>query len=142
MRKLSHVSNLFTTEPALALAAACSREGPWRFSSVFFGNSGTEANEAALKYARLYSAAHERPRAREAPVLHRRVPWPHPGPLSCTPSPKYQDPYLPLLPGVVVRPTTTRRRSRTLTDEFAGVIVEVIQGEGGLAAMTRSSRGR
>ena len=55
MRRINHISNLFTTEPALALARAMLAKGPWKFSSVFFGNSGTEANEAALKYARLYA---------------------------------------------------------------------------------------
>ncbi len=55
MRKLSHISNLFTTEPALALARLMLAKGPYKFASVFFGNSGTEANEAALKYARLYA---------------------------------------------------------------------------------------
>ena len=59
------------------------------------------------------------------------------GSLSCTPTPKYQDPYLPLVPGVVVAPYNDCEALRTtLTDEFAGVIVEVIQGEGGLTCMT------
>ena len=56
MRRLSHISNLFTTEPALALARRHARaRDRSTFASVFFGNSGTEANEAALKYARLHA---------------------------------------------------------------------------------------
>ncbi len=137
MRKLSHISNLFTTEPALALARAMLARGPFPFSSVFFGNSGTEANEAALKYARLYSQRTKGPGHEKilcfTGAFHGRTF----GSLSCTPTPKYQDPYKPLLPGVVVAPfNDVKTLKELLTDEFAGVIVEVIQGEGGLASMT------
>jgi acetylornithine/N-succinyldiaminopimelate aminotransferase len=137
MRRLNHVSNLYATEPALALARLMLRQGPYPFSSVFFGNSGTEANEAALKYARLYSlrtkgTGHEKILCFSGAFHGRTL-----GALSCTPSPKYQDPYKPLLPGVVVAPYNDAQALRTaLTEEFAAVIVEVIQGEGGLACMT------
>ena len=77
MRRLPHISNLFTTEPALELARTMLSHEPGRFASVFFGNSGTEANEAALKYARLHSYADQGPRPREAAVLFRGVPRPH-----------------------------------------------------------------
>jgi len=137
MRRLSHISNLFTTEPALALARLMLAQGPWKFSSVFFGNSGTEANEAALKYARLHSFRTKGPGHEKllcfSGAFHGRTF----GALSCTPSPKYQDPYVPLLPGVVVAPfNDAAALNAVLTNEFAGVIVEVIQGEGGLAQMT------
>ena len=58
MGKLIHVSNLFTTPPQLALAEkiVASHETT---VAVHFGNSGTEANEAALKYARLYALTHK-----------------------------------------------------------------------------------
>jgi acetylornithine/succinyldiaminopimelate/putrescine aminotransferase len=59
------------------------------------------------------------------------------GALSCTPQPKYQEPFAPLVPGVVVAPyNDVESLERTLDGSFAGVIVEVIQGEGGLTAMT------
>jgi acetylornithine/N-succinyldiaminopimelate aminotransferase len=137
MRRINHISNLFTTEPALALARAMLAKGPWKFSSVFFGNSGTEANEAALKYARLYAMRTKGPGHEKllcfSGAFHGRTL----GSLSCTPTAKYQDPYLPLLPGVVVAPYNDVPALRSaLTNEFAGVIVEVIQGEGGLACMT------
>jgi acetylornithine/N-succinyldiaminopimelate aminotransferase len=137
MKRLSHISNLFTTEPALALARAMLAKGPFKFSSVFFGNSGTEANEAALKYARLHAFRTKGPGHEKilcfSGAFHGRTL----GSLSVTPTPKYQDPYLPLVPGVVVSPfNDVPALARVLTGEFAGVIVEVIQGEGGLAAMT------
>ncbi len=135
IKKLPHVSNVFTTEPALALGRALIASGP--FAAVHFGNSGTEANEAALKYARLY-AARTRGKGHEkllcfANAFHGRTM----GALSCTPNPKYQGPYEPLIPGVSVAPfNDVRALEKTLSAKYAGVIVEVIQGEGGLAVMT------
>ncbi len=137
MRRLSHISNLFTTEPALELARLMLARGPYRFASVFFGNSGTEANEAALKYARLHSLrtkgpGHDRLLCFENGFHGRTL-----GALSCTPSAKYQDPFQPLLPGVSVAPyNDAGALGRFLDDHVAGVIVEVIQGEGGLSTMT------
>ncbi len=135
IKKLPHVSNVFTTEPALELGRALIASGP--FAAVHFGNSGTEANEAALKYARLY-AARTRGKGHEkllcfANAFHGRTM----GALSCTPNPKYQGPYEPLIPGVSVAPfNDVRALEKTLSAKYAGVIVEVIQGEGGLAVMT------
>jgi acetylornithine/N-succinyldiaminopimelate aminotransferase len=137
MRKLNHVSNLFTTEPALALARLMLARGPYKFASVFFGNSGTEANEAALKYARLHSLrtkgpGHDRLLCFENGFHGRTF-----GALSCTPSAKYQEPFQPLVPGVLVAPyNDVDALKRVLDDQVAGVIVEVLQGEGGLSTMT------
>ena len=137
MRKLPHISNVFTTEPALELARTMLAYQPGRFASVFFGNSGTEANEAALKYARMFAfrtrgAGHHKLLCLSSAFHGRTM-----GSLSVTPTPKYQDPYAPLVPGVVVTPfNDTAALQKALTDEFAGVIVEVVQGEGGLAVMT------
>ena len=137
MRRLSHISNLFATAPAISLARAMLATGPYHFSSVFFGNSGTEANEAALKYARLHALRTKGPGHERflcfSGAFHGRTM----GALSCTPSPKYQEPFQPLLPGVLVAPyNEVAGLDQALTDEVAGVIVEVIQGEGGLASMT------
>ncbi len=137
MRKLNHISNVFTTKPALDLARKILSREPGRFASVFFGNSGTEANEAALKYARLFAlrtrgTGHEQILCFSGAFHGRTM-----GSLSVTPSPKYQDPYQPLVPGVCVAPfNDVEALNRLLTPKFAGVIVEVIQGEGGLTAMT------
>ncbi len=135
MKKLPHISNVFTTEPNLALSRALVASGP--FAAVHFGNSGTEANEAALKYARLYASrvkgkGHEKLLCFSGAFHGRTM-----GALSCTPQPKYQEPFAPLVPGVVVSPyNDAESLGKILDRSFAGVIVEVIQGEGGLAAMT------
>ena len=135
MLKLVHVSNLYATEPATELAAELVASGP--FAAVHFGNSGTEANEAALKYARLYAhrtrgEGHHKILCFEGAFHGRTL-----GALSCTPSAKYQDPFRPLLPGVEVLPfNDPATLEKTLDDSFAAVIVEVVQGEGGLACMS------
>ncbi|MFP4564358.1 MAG: aspartate aminotransferase family protein [Spirochaetia bacterium] len=134
-KKLIHTSNLYTSEPVLACAAKLAATG--NFDAVHFGNSGSEANEAAIKYARLYA---NRTRGGDSHRIacftggfHGRTL----GALSCTPTAKYQDPFRPLIPGVEVLPFNDPARVGELVDSsFAAVIVEVVQGEGGLAVMT------
>lgn len=135
MRKLVHVSNLYTTEPALELAVKLVSSGP--FAAVQYQSSGTEANEAALKYARLHALRTKGPGHHRflsfTGSFHGRTM----GALSCTPTPKYQEPFVPLVPGTAVCAYNDIAALRaTLDRTFAGVIVEVVQGEGGLDAMT------
>jgi acetylornithine/N-succinyldiaminopimelate aminotransferase len=135
MKRLPHTSNYFTSEPTLALGRALVSSGP--FAAVHFGNSGSEANETALKYARLY-AFRKKGKGHEGflcftNAFHGRTM----GALSCTPTPKYQIPFAPLVPGVVVAPyNDTAALEETLDGRFAAVIVEAIQGECGLEEMT------
>ena len=140
MRRLVHVSNLYATEPGLALAAKLVEDAPGaHFSTVQFTNSGSEANETALKMARLYAARTspdgESGRRRIAcfsGAFHGRTM----GALSCTPTVKYQEPFAPLIPEVVVLPYNDVDTARDQLDSsFCGVIVEVVQGEGGLDRM-------
>jgi len=135
MKKLVHISNLFTTEPAVELAIKLTATG--NFEAVHLGSSGTEANEAAIKYARLYAYRKRGPGHAKllcfADAFHGRTL----GALSVTPNAHYQEPFQPLLEGVTVLPfNDAAALERTLSAEFAGVIVEVIQGEGGLRVMT------
>ncbi|WP_455381489.1 aspartate aminotransferase family protein [Salinispira pacifica] len=136
MRKLIHTSNLYTSRPTIELAERLVGSGP--FAAVHFGSSGTEANEAALKYARLYSyrtrgAGHHRLLCTRNAFHGRTM-----GALSVTPNAHYQEPFAPLLPGVDVIPyNDVEALEQLLDDSFAAVIVEVVQGEGGLVAMSR-----
>jgi acetylornithine/N-succinyldiaminopimelate aminotransferase len=142
MLKLIHVSNLYTTRPALELGdkliASTPSTGAKRFAAVHFGNSGAEANEAAIKYARLYAhqtrgAGHHRLLAFSNGFHGRTM-----GSLSVTPNPKYREKFEPLIPGVEFAPyNDPDALEKTLDETFAGVIVEVVQGEGGLRTMTR-----
>jgi len=142
MKKLVHISNLFITEPALELATKMIAHGvhgaSGDFQAVQFLNSGSEANETALKYARLYALRRKGEGHHKllcfTDSFHGRTM----GALSVTPNPKYQTPFLPLVPGVeVAEYNDTEGLEKALDESFAGVIVEVIQGEGGLAGMSR-----
>jgi acetylornithine/N-succinyldiaminopimelate aminotransferase len=98
---------------------------------------GSAANETALKYARLYALRRKGPGSHRllcfSGAFHGRTM----GALSVTPSAKYQDPFQPLVPGVEEAPyNDPAALERTLDRSFAAVIAEVVQGEGGLAAMT------
>ncbi len=135
MTRLAHVSNLYTTEPALELGERLVASGP--FQAVHFGNSGTEANEAAIKFARLYALRTKGEGNHKilafTSAFHGRTL----GALACTPTPKYQDPFKPLMPGVVIAPYNDAAKLEAILDRsFAGVLCEVVQGEGGLDAMT------
>lgn len=140
MRKLVHVSNLYATEPALALAEKLIASAPPRagIAKVQFTNSGSEANETALKYARLL--AKRRGREDQYRIacfgggFHGRTM----GALSCTPTEKYQQPFAPLVDGVTALPYNDAAAARAALDAgFCAVIVEVVQGEGGLELMSR-----
>lgn len=141
MRKVIHVSNLYTTEPSMELATMLLKLLSGRvgdYSAVQFGNSGSEANEAALKYARLYAlqsrgAGHHKILS-FSNAFHGRTM----GALSATPNPKYSDPFEPLVPGMVSSDFNDVGQLRAvLNDQFAAVIVEVVQGEGGLQLMSK-----
>lgn len=135
MEKLVHVSNLFTTEPALEFASRIV-DGE-RFAAVHFGNSGSEANEAALKYAKLWSI---RTKGEEcwkvlsfSGAFHGRTM----GALASTYNKKYRDPFGPMVPGAqIIDYNDVEALKNTLDGTFAAVIVEVVQGEGGLRSMT------
>ena len=141
MLRLTHVSNLFITEPALELAGkmlSSSRDLWGRdFQAVQFLSSGSEANETALKYARLYALRKKGPGAHKLLCFTGGFHGRTFGSLSVTPNPKYQEPFEPLVPGVVtVRYNDVDALEATLDASFAGVIGEVVQGEGGLASMS------
>ena len=136
MKKLTHVSNLFTTEPALELAnrlvTTGDRLGGHGFSAVHLGNSGTEANEAAIKYARVYALrtkgeGHHKLLTFTGAFHGRTL-----GSLSLTPTEKYQKPYHPLLPGVETAPYNDLAALDRLNEGYAAVFLEPLQGEGGL----------
>ncbi len=135
MRRLTHISNLYTSEPLLELGAKMLASGG--FAAVQFLSSGSEANETALKYARLYALR------RKGEGCHRLLSFTGAfhgrtlGALSMTPTAKYQDPFRPLVPGTETAPYNDLSTLERLLDRsFAGVIAEVVQGEGGLSCMS------
>ncbi|MBN1798376.1 MAG: aspartate aminotransferase family protein [Spirochaetales bacterium] len=140
MKKLIHIPPLWTTEPALELGKKLVASGP--FAAVHLGNSGSEANEAALKFARLYAKRAKGEEHHKILCFENAFHGRTMGALSCTPTPKYQDPYQPLVPGVLSVPyNDVAALKAVLNAEFAAVIVEVVQGEGGMTCMTQEFAG-
>ena len=128
--RLGHMSNYFYNEPNIELAERlCRLTGMQR---VLFGNSGTEANEAMLKLARhhFYVAGQvERYRiiAFEGSFHGRTL-----GALALTGQDKYREGFGPL-PGVTHVPFGDLAAvERAMGPDVAGVIVETVQGEGGV----------
>lgn len=132
---LIHVSNLYNTIPQAELAAMLVQKS---FADrVFFCNSGAEANEGAIKFAR--KLAYDAGRTDKTEIVcfsgafHGRTI----ATVSLTPKEKYQKPFAPLLPGVVVAPFNDAEvASQFITDRTAAVIVEPVQGEGGINPAT------
>jgi acetylornithine/N-succinyldiaminopimelate aminotransferase len=122
--RLVHVGNLFYTEPGMRLAerlAAGSLGG-----KVHFANSGTEANEAALKLAR---------KAKPGGTivsLHGGFHGRTYGSLSATPQESKQAPFAPLVPGFVAVAPTAAAVAGAVDERTAAVILEPVQGETGV----------
>lgn len=125
---LIHASNLFHNEPASALAE---RLASLSFPSrVFFCNSGTEAWEGALKFARKIG----KPKGRtEFLCFERAFHGRTMGSLATTWSPKYREPFEPLVPGVRFLPWNDLKAvEAALGEKAAAVMLEPVQGEGGV----------
>ncbi|MFW5738319.1 MAG: aminotransferase class III-fold pyridoxal phosphate-dependent enzyme [Spirochaetota bacterium] len=141
MRKLIHISNLYATKPAMELAELLIRvtgERVGEYAAVQFGNSGAEANEAALKYARLYAHRTRGPGHHKILSMTNAFHGRTMGALSATPNRKYAEPFEPLVPDMLSSEFNDPDQLEALVnDSFAAVIVEVVQGEGGLRLMTR-----
>lgn len=134
--KLIQVSNLFYSAPMARLAERlCELSFADR---VFFCNSGGEANEAAIKFARKYARATSGRTDKTQFVcfdhaFHGRTM----GALALTPKEAYQAPFRPLMPDVVVAPFNDMAALDTaITDRTCAVFVEPLQGEGGIYPAT------
>ncbi|MBI9102518.1 MAG: acetylornithine/succinylornithine family transaminase [Spirochaetales bacterium] len=135
MMKVTHVSNLYTTEPTLELAYKLTTAG--NFAAVHFGNSGSEANEAAIKYARLYAKRTKGEGHHKILSFNNAFHGRTLGALACTPTEKYQEPFGPLMEGTLSIPfNDTAALEKTLDESFAAVFVEPVQGEGGLEVIS------
>jgi len=131
-----HVSNLFHNPFQGPLAAKLAK---WsHMDRVFFTNSGAEAVETALKLARI--AAKKKPggatKTRFLALEHsfhgRTL-----GALSITHPVKYREPFEPLIPGVdFVRFNDVADLESKFTDEVCAIVIEPIQGEGGIYPVT------
>ncbi|KAI0995904.1 Acetylornithine aminotransferase [Podosphaera aphanis] len=106
--------------------------------SVFICNSGAEANEAAIKFARKSGKTVD-PSGEKYEIVsfHNSFHGRTMGALSATPNPKYQKPFSPMLPGFKYGTYNDVSGIESLvTEKTCGVIVEPIQGEGGVIVGT------
>ncbi|MBK8535628.1 MAG: aspartate aminotransferase family protein [Candidatus Competibacteraceae bacterium] len=134
-KKLWHVSNVLTNEPALNLARRlCELTFAER---VFFANSGAEANEAALKLARKYSADHFGSDKREiiafTPSFHGRTLFT----VTVGGQPKYTEGFEPLPQGITHVPFNDLAAfAAAISERTCAVILEPVLGESGVISAT------
>lgn len=135
-RTLVHCSNLYMNEwtPRLSesLVTKTKESGAMADASrVFVCNSGSEANEAALKFSRRY-ASQQSPNKTDILSFNGSFHGRTYGALSATPTPKYQKPFLPMVPGFSYADLNSKSALEHITNNTAAVIVEPVQGEGGI----------
>jgi acetylornithine/N-succinyldiaminopimelate aminotransferase len=133
--QLWHVSNLYTTTPQLDLATRLIAHS---FADrVFFANSGAEANEAALKLARRHFYVGKQDRSEIVAFegsFHGRTLLT----LTATGQPAYREGFEPVVPGIHHVPYNDLEATKKwVGDRTAAILVEPIQGEGGVHPATQ-----
>jgi acetylornithine/N-succinyldiaminopimelate aminotransferase len=129
--ELLHIDNTFYSEPQGILAKLLSERAFG--GKCFFCNSGAEANEAALKLARLHTTQEKYKFITAEGSFHGRTF----ATVTATAQPKYHEGFLPLLPGFIYVPfNDVAALESAFSDEVAAVMVEPIQGEGGINVAT------
>lgn len=116
----------YIQEPQSRFAQLLTDQLPDQLDRVYFVNSGTEANEGALKLAKKYTGRGK------FVAFHNSYHGDTHGSLSVTGRNIYRDPYEPLLPGVTFIDFNDPDQLSAITEETAAVIMEPIQGEGGV----------
>ena len=134
---LQHTSNLYYTQPCALLAKAlCEKTG---MSKVFFGNSGAEANECAIKVARKYSAQKKGDGCYTIVTLENSFHGRTLTTLAATGQAHYHELFQPLTPGFVHAVANDCEGLKKIVSEYsvAGIMLECIQGEGGVVPLTK-----
>lgn len=136
LTKVQHTSNLYYTEPCALLAKMlCERTG---MKKVFFSNSGAEANECAIKAARKYAAEKKGEEYYTIITLENSFHGRTLTTLSATGQEHYHELYRPLTPGFIHTPAgdTDNLKKLVAENKVAGIMIECIQGEGGVNPQT------
>ncbi|MBE7010963.1 MAG: aspartate aminotransferase family protein [Ruminococcaceae bacterium] len=136
VQKLLHTSNLYYVKNQSLLAEKLIQHSV--ADKVFFANCGAEANESAIKLAKMYFYKKNQPEKSEIITLQNSF---HGRTLACvaaTGQEKYQKPYAPLTPGFKHVPLNDFEALKQAVDEkTAAIMVELVQGESGVHPMTK-----
>ncbi|WP_010584362.1 aspartate aminotransferase family protein [Schlesneria paludicola] len=137
---LIHIPNTWFTEAQGDFAEALVRHS---FGKVFFANSGTEANEGAIKLARLHYATKDGATKAGGTSKYRVISFTNGfhgrtfGSVTATAQPKYHEGLGPLLPGFRYAPYNDFQAVESLVDdETCAILLEPVQGEGGVNIAT------
>ncbi len=129
---LQHTSNLYYTSPCVDLAKLlCEKTG---MDKVFFGNSGAEVNECAIKIARKYAAENKGSEYYTIISLESSFHGRTLTTLAATGQDKYHANFQPLTPGFIHTPANDidALREMVANNKVAGIMIECVQGEGGV----------
>jgi len=133
--RLMHISNLFHNPLAAKLAERLCKLAD--MEKVFFCNSGTEANEAALKIARKWGKQKRGAECIEIITFVGSFHGRTMGAVSATAQPKYQAPFAPLVPGFIYAPLNDLAAlDELITEKTCAVMIEPLQGESGVNPAT------
>lgn len=128
---LMHTSNLFYNKPVVDAAKALAKASG--MDRVFFTNSGTEAIEGAIKAARKYAYTKDGSTDHEIIAMKHSFHGRSMGALSVTGNEQYQVPFRPLIGGIrFAQFNDLDSVKEQLTDKTCAIIMETIQGEGGI----------
>ncbi len=134
--KVQHTSNLYYTEPCARLAEAlCEKTG---MKKVFFGNSGAEANECAIKVARKWAAENKGEEYNVIVTLVNSFHGRTLTTLAATGQEVFHKYFQPLTPGFAYVEAGNIEMLKQVCEEekVAGILFECIQGEGGVVPLT------
>ena len=132
---LIHTSNLYYTKPAAELARELADRS---FADrVFLSNSGAESIEGAIKFARKYAREHHGEGKTTVVAFSGSFHGRTMGALAVTHREKYREPFMPVMPGARFAPFNDLAAAEAaIADDVCAVLVEPIQGEGGLSVAT------
>lgn len=136
LRLVQHTSNLFYTLPDAQLAERlCQITG---YSKVFFGNSGAEANEGAIKLARKYGREKKGEQCNQIITLQNSFHGRTITTLAATGQDSFHQHFFPFTEGFRYVPINDCQKLSDVMDaSVCGIMVELVQGEGGVTAMDK-----
>ncbi len=136
LKKIQHTSNLFYTQPDADLAKRlCEKTG---YRKVFFGNSGAEANEGAIKIARKYGTQNKGEHCNHIITLENSFHGRTVTTLAATGQEVFHQYFAPFTEGFRYVPANDKQALANAVDNsICAVMIELVQGEGGVVALDR-----